>query len=225
MNGILVLTLCIIAISIVRLILPHVWQKPPVKLEIAYWADTLIMNQEQEVSSTDFSSNKPYYHRKEMASTQQSWATAMDVKQPTIWKPKHVSSVDINTVDSLDLDALPGISKSLAGRIIKYRNRLGGFQSSAQISEIYYIPEYAVDSLLKYSFGYGEKLKKIAINEVSDSFLSQHPYLNKSIARTIVSYRNKHGHFRDCGSLNAINRLDKQVIDKLCPYLDFSSRE
>ena len=42
-------------------------------------------------------------------------------------------ALDINVIDSSVLEKLPGIGPYLAGKIIKYRNKLGGFYNKNQI--------------------------------------------------------------------------------------------
>lgn len=44
--------------------------------------------------------------------------------------------LDLNRADSLDLEALPGIGPTLAGRILAYRRRVGGFGSVEQLREV-----------------------------------------------------------------------------------------
>jgi len=45
--------------------------------------------------------------------------------------------LDINTADSADLEQLPGIGEKLSARIIKYREKLGGYIDVQQLKEVY----------------------------------------------------------------------------------------
>lgn len=223
MNGILLLTFSIIAISIVRILIPLVWTKPPIQVEISFLSDTLTIqkNSEEGFSKQLRDYNEKYKYEKEPSTDAYTPKVYPHFEQKK-FERKVFQSLAINACDSFQLDAMPGISTSLASRIIKYRDKLGGFQHKEQLKEVYYIPDYAVDSLLKYSSGFGVGIEKVRINEISDSLLSMHPYLNKSLARTIVSYRKKHGSFQGCDDLKRVNRLDNSTLEKLCPYLDFS---
>lgn len=223
MNGILLLTFSIIAISIVRILIPLLWTKPPVLVEISFLSDTLTLeaSREEQFSYQQREYSEKYTYENEPSADAYTPKAYPQFEQKK-FERKEFIPLSINACDSFQLDAMPGISTSLASRIIKYRDKLGGFQHKEQLKEVYYIPDYAVDSLFKYSTGFGAGIEKVRINETSDSLLSLHPYLNKSLARTIVSYRNKHGAFQGCEDLKRVNRLDNNSLEKLCPYLDFS---
>lgn len=45
--------------------------------------------------------------------------------------------IDLNEADSSKLETIRGIGPAFASRIIKYRNRLGGFHSKEQLREVY----------------------------------------------------------------------------------------
>ena len=56
------------------------------------------------------------------------------IEKPREWTPPVVY---INSSDSADFTKLRGIGPTYASRIIKYRNRLGGFYNPNQLSEVY----------------------------------------------------------------------------------------
>ncbi len=58
--------------------------------------------------------------------------------------------IDINTADTTALIALPGIGSKLAGRIVSFRDKLGGFNSVNQISEVYGLRDSVFQILLPY---------------------------------------------------------------------------
>jgi len=49
--------------------------------------------------------------------------------------------IDINTADTADWIALPGIGNRLAQRIINFREKLGGFYTVDQVGETYGVPD------------------------------------------------------------------------------------
>jgi DNA uptake protein ComE-like DNA-binding protein len=64
------------------------------------------------------------------------------IDKPSLHKgismPKQIpTSIPINQVTVADLLLLPGFSKPLAARLIKFRDKLGGFQSLDQIRKTY----------------------------------------------------------------------------------------
>lgn len=216
-NGILLLSCAMVITGIAHIVLPWVWNKDPVHVDLRFIPE--IPND----STTDFTPREYSLKRSTYAPAGSDSFPRQNFFSPEKKYTKRVVHiVNINTADSSEIDRIPGVSSGLASRLIRYRNRLGGFHSAEQIGEIYYIPDYARDSILKYTAGYGQDVRKIKINETCDSTLGQHPYLNTSLSRTICSYRDKHGAFTRCEDLLPIHRLEPEQIQRICPYLDFS---
>lgn len=55
--------------------------------------------------------------------------------------------VNVNKADQESLESLPGIGPAYAGRIIKYRNKHGGFESMEELKKINGIGEKRLDNL------------------------------------------------------------------------------
>jgi competence ComEA-like helix-hairpin-helix protein len=55
--------------------------------------------------------------------------------------------VDLNTADAATLDLLPGIGPSLGGRIIGYRDQVGGFSAVEQLAEVRGIGQVVLERL------------------------------------------------------------------------------
>ncbi|MES2734257.1 MAG: helix-hairpin-helix domain-containing protein [Bacteroidota bacterium] len=129
---------------------------------------------------------------------------------------------DLNTVDTVQLEKLKGIGPALARRIVKYRDRLGGFVSLAQVSEVYGMDSTLVKEVLIYgSLKDKNGVKKININSATVEELRQHPYLSPRLATVIVAYRRQHGAFAQAQALTQIKILDANTLRKLEPYLAF----
>lgn len=129
--------------------------------------------------------------------------------------------IDINLADSLALQRLPGIGKVLSSRIVKYRNRLGGFVSKSQLKEVYGLSEDAlnlIDSMLICS----GKITPIPINQVDSKTLAKHPYITYQVANKIIRYRTQHGKFQEAKDLEAVYGLDSVWIQQILPYLTFN---
>src|ERR687885_347590 len=84
-------------------------------------------NSENSTSYGDKSNERPAYAER----------VAKPVLQP----------FDINTADTTQLIALKGIGVTLAGRIVKYRDALGGFISTDQFRDVYGLDSMAVEEL------------------------------------------------------------------------------
>lgn len=60
--------------------------------------------------------------------------TEVEVPQDEVAPP--FEPVDLNTADAAELDTLPGIGESLAGRIIAYREANGPFETVEELLEV-----------------------------------------------------------------------------------------
>ena len=58
--------------------------------------------------------------------------------------------VNLNTADAAELDLLPGIGETLAGRILEYREQIGGFIQVEQLLEVQGIGEKTLKKLRPY---------------------------------------------------------------------------
>jgi competence protein ComEA len=127
--------------------------------------------------------------------------------------------IDINSADTAALIALPGIGSKLAGRIINFREKLGGFYMVAQLAEIYGLPDSVfqkIQSLLQCS---NPAVHQLNINTADVNILKVHPYIRWSIANAIVQYRTQHGSFKSVDDLQLISIITADVFQKIRPYL------
>lgn len=129
--------------------------------------------------------------------------------------------IEINSADTTQLMQLKGVGGFFAKKIIKYRDRLGGFFTISQIKEIYNFPAELADQIAPQLSFNQSLVKKININTVVDTVLDNHPYISKMEAKTLVAFRSKHGNFGSCDDLLKSITIKKEVSDRLCPYLVF----
>lgn len=129
--------------------------------------------------------------------------------------------IELNSADSLSLLTVRGIGPSFASRIIRFRDRLGGFYTKEQLKEV-----YGLDSL-KYSqiqdqVSIDTKLiQKIDLNTASFEQLKKHPYLTYKQMNAIIQYRQQHGYFQSIEDLNKVAILNKEIIRKIESYFTF----
>lgn len=148
-------------------------------------------------------------------------------KQPLVTKaetPRKSSkeAFDINLADTVKLESIYGIGTKLSKRIIKYREKLGGFTSMTQLNEIWGLDSTLVNQLIKRSFIAPDYVPlQLDINQATEMELSAHPYLSRNTAKVIVAYRFQHGAFNHIEDLGKIEALDINTIQKITPYLKF----
>ena len=138
-------------------------------------------------------------------------------------RPQPVPRFDINTADTTQLSAIRGIGSILSSRIVKFRNKLGGFVSQEQYQEVYGLPPEVVVELRKSTYiSTGFQPTKIDINIADVATLSAHPYLTYRQSRSIVHYRSQHGPFLKLGVLGDLVLIDSATLGKITPYLTVS---
>lgn len=140
----------------------------------------------------------------------------------TVWKRDTIYKkliIRINSADSATWTSLPGIGPVLASRIIRFRNKLGGFYSISQIRETYGLPDSTFVKIQPYLQLDTVSLKNLDINQLDEKSLAQHPYIHYKMARLIVLYRNNNGPFRHAEELLEIPLVDDSIYRKLEPYI------
>jgi competence protein ComEA len=126
---------------------------------------------------------------------------------------------DLNNADTAQLKKIYGIGEKLSVRILKYRDRLGGFVSWRQLAEVYGLDSLVIKGLIERATIQEDfKPTKININTASEKQLSSHPYLT-SVAKAIVSYRFQHGNFENVDAIQNVNVIDEKSIQRIIPYL------
>jgi len=127
---------------------------------------------------------------------------------------------NINTADTTQLKQIRGIGSKLSARIVKYRDRLGGFNSLEQLREVYGLQPNVIDSLHKYTFvAKAHTPQQLNLNTVTVEELRSHPYMTSNLARAIVAYREQHGRFENVEELKKIKLVTPELYQKLRPYL------
>jgi competence protein ComEA len=132
-------------------------------------------------------------------------------------KPRY-DPIDINTADTSALIALPGIGSKLASRIISFREKLGGFYTVDQVSEIYGLPDSTFEKIKGFLKIQDAAVKKININTATKDELKSHPYIRWNLANAIVEYRTQHGNFSSLEDLKKISVITEEVFLKIRPY-------
>lgn len=128
-------------------------------------------------------------------------------------------TVDANSADSAAWVALPGIGSRLAARILRFRERLGGFYSADQVAETYGLPDSTFQKLRPLLQVDPNQINRININTATKEELRLHPYIRWNLANAIVEYRSQHGLFKDIRELKKIVLVDDSVFGRVSPYL------
>lgn len=136
------------------------------------------------------------------------------------YRPQKLQTFDINTADEAQLSTIQGIGTTLSARIVKFRNKLGGFVSQAQYQEVYGLQPEVITRLKKHAYiSTAFRPTLLNINTADLKTLAAHPYLTYQQAQTIVRYRTQHGPFASIDALSALVLIDSATLEKIQLYL------
>lgn len=136
------------------------------------------------------------------------------------------ASIPLNTADTSLLKTLPGIGNTLATRIVKYRNKLGGFDSVAQLKRIYGLsPEtYTRISAMCVIHQAPTRSVKAApqvvdLNTSTAAELEALPGIGPKLAQKILFLRNQLGFIAYSDLVTSIWGFSEENYALAAPYL------
>lgn len=126
--------------------------------------------------------------------------------------------VEVNSADFNDL-LQSGLSDAkLAGRIIRYREILGGYSSISQLEEVYGMSSEKLDSLKMCFIADTNMIKKLDAGISSYSALLRHPYIDKTLVSVIFEMRDFYGDSLGLEHLRENSMISDSLWDRLSPY-------
>ncbi len=150
---------------------------------------------------------------------------AFYVKRGDAVKPVHkkqvLNIIEVNHADSTALVEIKGIGPAFASRIIKYRERIGGFHKKEQLMEVFGLDSLKFKEINSQVSLDTAGLRKIYINAALAGDFKNHPYIKYKQANALVQYRKQHGDYRNIADLSKVLILDAETINRLAPYLNF----
>ncbi|MCA1741662.1 MAG: helix-hairpin-helix domain-containing protein, partial [Bacteroidales bacterium] len=127
--------------------------------------------------------------------------------------------IDLNRSSAAGLERLPGIGPVLAARIIKYRNLLGGFVDSRQLTEVYGIDSSVVRLILPMVTVTLDSVSPLLLDSASFGDFARHPYVGYEAARVITRYRTLAEAPLTLGSMVRENVLTARQAERMAPYV------
>jgi competence ComEA-like helix-hairpin-helix protein len=126
---------------------------------------------------------------------------------------------ELNATDSIQLQKIPGIGIKTASRIIQYREKLGGYVHIDQLKEVYGIDSARFLQIATYLLVNPNHIRKININTASIKELVQHPYIDYSLAKSIVVHRQNKGNYRQVEDIKQAVHFYDELYSKIAIYL------
>lgn len=100
-----------------------------------------------------------------------------------------IPKIDLNTADSVTFMTLPGIGKFFAGKMVSYRQELGGYSYPEQLMDIWHFDQEKFDNLKDLIKVDTTSTGAYPLWSLPESGLARHPYIGKRAARGIVIFR------------------------------------
>lgn len=160
-----------------------------------------------------------YRYLSDVRPTDTSRIDTMPPARPTKFRPG--VRLDINVADTADLQRIPGVGPALARRIVRYRDRLGGFARVEQLDEIEGLPT----GVSKWFFVHRRPARRLNLNRLSLDALMKHPYLTFYQSRIIVEHRRKYGPLQSLDDLALYDEFGPADMARLRPYVCFERAE
>jgi len=153
------------------------------------------------------------------------WVTQSRQKNQYATKSMSLAPVvkkDINTASADDLKQIYGIGDGLSDRILQARQKLGAFVSMEQLNFIWGLQPEVIERLNSY-FEVSELpvVQKIKINSCSLKELLQVPYVNYTVAKSILIYRSKNDQLLTIEDLLKIDQFPVDKVNIIALYLEF----
>jgi competence ComEA-like helix-hairpin-helix protein len=140
------------------------------------------------------------------------------VKQNNI-PGKEIFFIELNSADTFELQRLRGIGPSFARRIVKYRERLGGYREKSQLLEIFGMDTEKYNEIKDHLTVNPDSIRKINLNTITFKELLSHPYFPFEVTKNIMIYKKDHKRFRDTEELLLIKNISDSIYRKIKPYV------
>ncbi len=180
------------------------------------------------------SRNQQYARANHLQTAKKNWSgydtkyqrSSHPINSNNQFSPKQVAlkPIDLNEADSFALEKLPMIGEKLSARIIKYRDKLGGFIAVVQLKEVYGLSDSTYGIIVDKVFVEKQfKPRKVLINKMDYAELRKHPYLSHAFIKLVLAYRNIHGAYADVDAIKRVQQIDLEVVRKMEAYLSFEN--
>jgi DNA uptake protein ComE-like DNA-binding protein len=144
-------------------------------------------------------------------------------RQPTAVKSRRQSPAgkDLNSVTASELQYVSGIGPVLSGRIVKFRDALGGFLQASQLYDVYGLESSVARRVMEtFPLTSTPSIQRVSINEGTLEELASLLYLTPEMAGDIVARRERLGPFKSLQELREIKSIPETKIDRIALYLE-----
>jgi DNA uptake protein ComE-like DNA-binding protein len=140
----------------------------------------------------------------------------------TFAKKKSKLVLDINMATAEDLKKVYGIGDGLSERILKEKEKFGGFVSMEQLQDVWGLSPEVIQKLNEdFRVSSLPSVKKFNVNTMGVKELMQFPYFRYPVAKAIVTFRSMNNGISGIEDLSKISNFPVDKIQIIALYLEF----
>jgi len=167
-----------------------------------------------QVSDSLLTELQPYFKFKQANFDQQKTIYTQEFPSK-----KEARVKDLNSATAMELKAVYGIGEKLSVRIVKFRDRLGGFLANEQLYDVYGLDSITIEKTLKrFQVIRVPRIEKINVLSASVEELASLVYIRRNVAENIVIYRETQG-IESLEDLKAVEGFPTDKITRIGLYL------
>lgn len=173
-----------------------------------------------QISDSLLGSLSPYFKFPDWVNSKNNKLVKKTSKTAAKVTPTAVAILDLNKATAAELKSIRGIGDKLAARIVKFRDRLGGFLIDDQLYDVYGLPPEVVSSALKrFRVLEPPTIEKLDLNSATKEQLASLVYINYKVADAIVALRVSNGGIKSFDELLQIQDFPADRIHRIALYL------
>lgn len=130
-----------------------------------------------------------------------------------------ISIQDVNVANESELKPIPGMENFLNYKIVRYRQKLGGFIAIGQLKEVEGMTDSLFEKMVPFLLLKSTDIIKLDLNRSSKEELGRHPYIGWTIGKSIVAFRETHGAFKTIDDVKKIVFIKEPMFEKFKPYI------
>lgn len=129
-----------------------------------------------------------------------------------------IRKIFINRASFADLMKIPELTPRIAGRIINYRELLGGYYSYDQLDEVYGMTDSLRIHIMDYLFIDLENITELSIKEIDFATMLRHPYLEKEHVKNFFELKDFYGDSIKLKHIKDNRIFPDSIFDRMEPY-------
>lgn len=139
----------------------------------------------------------------------------VDTAQPEHPQVTENLRLDINLATADEWKKLRGIGDVLAKRIVRFREKTGGFVSVEQVGKTYGINDSLWNAIRPFLFINKPVMPLLDINQASAEDLAAQTRISRGIANAIIIYRRQNGNYHSVDDLKKIVVVTDSVFEQI----------